>query len=346
MVHSDAPPGDGSGQDVSPPAVRLPPVAVVCAACAVALLAMSGLHAVAPARSGPIALTEVFAPHLFLPLLVVVPLAIRARTRWLTVPVFGALLIGAVRFGPGIVSFGDPEGTPDLIVVSWNLEEGGTDPQAVGAVLRSSEADIVALQEVTPPVAQALEADGVLSDRFPYQVVRPESSPWGMAVLSRYPIRDVVAIADPVAIRSEVEVPGGPIILVNAHPLRARVAPVGSLAIPTDFDAVARDASFERLRELIDAGEDGHALLVGDFNVTDREPGYRDLSSGLVDAHAEVGQGPGSSWRPGPLKGLPVGILRIDYLFSSESVRPVAVLTDCTPRGGDHCLLRGSFAFE
>jgi hypothetical protein len=55
-----------------------------------------------------------------------------------------------------------------------------------------------------------------------------------------------------------------------------------------------------------------------DFNVTDREPGYVDLSEGLVDAHAEIGQGPGSSWRPRPLKGLPLGILRIDYLFSAN----------------------------
>ena len=38
--------------------------------------------------------------------------------------------------------------------------------------------------------------------------------------------------------------------------------------------------------------------MVGDFNVTEREPAYNDLSTGLVDAYHVVGTGTGTTWRP------------------------------------------------
>jgi vancomycin resistance protein VanJ len=86
-------------------------------------------------------------------------------------------------------------------------------------------------------------------------------------------------------------------------------------------------------------------LVLGDYNVTDREPAYQTLARGLHDAHLEVGWGSGASWRPERFKGMPFGLLRIDYLFSAGGLSPVSITTDCTPRGGDHCLVDGTFAF-
>ena len=61
-------------------------------------------------------------------------------------------------------------------------------------------------------------------------------------------------------------------------------------------------------------------LLIGDFNVVDREPGYGELAAGLIDAQQAVGLGPGHTWRPGRLEWLPFGLLRIDCLFSANGV--------------------------
>ncbi len=84
-------------------------------------------------------------------------------------------------------------------------------------------------------------------------------------------------------------------------------------------------------------------ILAGDFNITDREPAYRDLSNGLTDAWRKVGAGLGSTWRPSLLMGQQVGLLRIDYLFSSPNVMPLNMAVDCTPRDSDHCVVVGRF---
>lgn len=83
-------------------------------------------------------------------------------------------------------------------------------------------------------------------------------------------------------------------------------------------------------------------LVLGDLNVTDREPGYVEFSVALRDAHLEVGLGPGSTWRPGRLADLPLGVLRIDYVLTGGAARPLSIAADCMPDGGDHCLLEAT----
>jgi endonuclease/exonuclease/phosphatase (EEP) superfamily protein YafD len=85
-------------------------------------------------------------------------------------------------------------------------------------------------------------------------------------------------------------------------------------------------------------------LLNGDFNLVDREPAYGDLVDGLIDSQRAVGLGPGNTWRPDRFKGLPFGLLRIDYLFAGNGVQPTSIGPDCTPRGSDHCILAGTMA--
>lgn len=58
-----------------------------------------------------------------------------------------------------------------------------------------------------------------------------------------------------------------------------------------------------------------------------------------MDAHLEVGLGPGSTWRTAVFRNLPLAVLRIDYVLTSRDARPVAVDTDCAVTGSDHCRL-------
>ena len=84
--------------------------------------------------------------------------------------------------------------------------------------------------------------------------------------------------------------------------------------------------------------------MLGDFNTTEREPAYAELSAGLHDAQKEAGVGLGMTWRPASLENLPFGLLRIDYLFASPRFVALAAGPDCTPRGSDHCLVSATFA--
>jgi endonuclease/exonuclease/phosphatase family metal-dependent hydrolase len=114
------------------------------------------------------------------------------------------------------------------------------------------------------------------------------------------------------------------------------------------YDPSRRDAQLASIQALVApwvaAGEG--VLLLGDFNVSEREPGYRDLSAGLQDAYLTVGSGPGATWGPGNWAGRGWPLLRIDYLFSSANVTPLRTATDCTYRGSDHCIVRGTFALR
>ena len=94
----------------------------------------------------------------------------------------------------------------------------------------------------------------------------------------------------------------------------------------------------------LDAGEP--LVFVGDFNTSEREPAYGDLSAGLQDVYRTVGSGNGSTWTQLRLLRLGIPLLRIDYLMASPNVTPLSMTTDCTPRGSDHCIVRGHFEIK
>lgn len=312
------------------------------------LLALSLIHVAAPQRTGVLALSQIFAPHLFAVGMLTVPLAAFRGAR--TFRLVAALWLGVafLRFGPGLLSFPEASSADarPITVLTWNLEAGLVPGSVVTDVLSDTDAELVALEELTGGLASAIELDPVVTERFPYKILRPDPSVLGMALLSAHPITEQGFLADPPLVWARLDLGNGrSMIAVAAHPLPARIGltalgPAGPLA----YDPSERDRDILRVREVIELwladGED--VVLLGDFNVTDREPAYAKLSAALHDAHRDAGIGTGSTWRPDQLKRLPLGILRIDYVFSSARLRPLSATTDCTPRGSDHCILHAT----
>jgi endonuclease/exonuclease/phosphatase (EEP) superfamily protein YafD len=74
-------------------------------------------------------------------------------------------------------------GTPTLIVVAANVHVGNRDPAPLVAWLRAQPADVVAISELSPEYATALQQQ--LGDDYPYRWLRPEDSPFGIGILSR-----------------------------------------------------------------------------------------------------------------------------------------------------------------
>lgn len=164
-------------------------------------------------------------------------------------------------------------------VVTYNIRhgrgmDGRVDMERTAAVLRRLEPDIVALQEVderaerSGRVDQAAELGRLLGMHpafgsfFPYQEGR-----YGMAVLSRRPIKSVRSVGLPpgneprVALAVEIERPDlGSLMVVNVHLDWVR-------------DDTFRLAQAEELARFLD-GVDMPFILLGDFN---DEPGSRTL---------------------------------------------------------------------
>ena len=205
------------------------------AAYATALILFTALRLVVPIRTGPLALLQILEPHLFLLLAILALPVAWARLRTPAAIVGIALLAGLVRNGSEWVSFPVGASAEDLVVLSWNLEVGSRPVADSVAALLASDADVIALQELTPDVAEAIEADDELTLRYPYRTLVPADDFTGMGILSRYPISEPNIGQEPARIDAVIETPAGEIRMINTHPLPARIR------VPFTFDTARGD---------------------------------------------------------------------------------------------------------
>ena len=188
-------------------------------------------------------------------------------------------------------------------------------------------ADVVAVQELAPPQAEALAAV------LPFGRLDPARDFRGMGIARRSPggvTRLPRAHRD--AYLTEIEPPAGAAIeIVNVHIL----APHAGLpwrALPI------RRAQLRGLDAHIAASPERCRVLVGDLNATPLWPMYRRLTRRLQDGAWDAVRGNGG--RPGRTWGLWSGaprLLRIDHVLvcgvTVSAVRVVGV------RGSDHSAL-------
>ncbi len=327
--------------------IRRLPVALGIVAC-LSVLALALVNVLEPRRDGVLALTQVFAPHLSLALLVFLPLALLrgSQARLLRMLLLACTVVFVVRFVPGTVALpraADP-GALQVPVSTWNLELGQADPAIVVETIREMPAGLVGLEELTPRHADAIAADPAIKSLFPYQVLKPRGGSTGLGLLSSWPIEDgwTFSYQPPILSATVTLKEDRPLAVIVAHPLPGTF-PAGPFGLP-GYDATSRDRDIATLRQKVDPvlASGAPLALLGDFNTVDREVGYSDLSAGLIDAQHAVGLGPGLTWRPPELEWLPFGLLRIDGVFSANGLVPLSVDPDCTPRGSDHCVVHAT----
>jgi vancomycin resistance protein VanJ len=291
---------------------------------------------------GPLSVAGILSPHLALASVLLVPLAALARSRVLAAALALVAVLFVGRFGSEWTSPGPVLSIRDTVdVATWNVESGALAGLDAVAVLFAHPVDIVVLQELTPAVAEAIAADTVLTARWPHRALFPTPGVAGIGLLSAFPIRDPVYQTHPVRLEARVALDDGDLVVLGAHPFPARIGLL--LGVPVGLDPAERNADLELLRsrvvELDAQGE--RVLLIGDFNTAPTEPAFALLTGGLHDAHANVGEGPGWTWRPRRLAFLGIGLLRIDLVLSTSGLQPLGTSVDC-PRTGDHCLLEAT----
>jgi endonuclease/exonuclease/phosphatase (EEP) superfamily protein YafD len=329
-------------------------VTLLLAGIAVLALVEVVVNVVFRPQSGPPALLAAFEPHLLalgavcgaLALLLTINERTGQASR-IRVIAIAVIVVTLVRVGGEWWSPGDnrARGEPSpaetrLAILSWNLETASKSPPAVVDgildVRQPLRPQVVALQELTPDVADAIEASDEIDQRFPYRILEPRDGVRGMGILSSIPLVEGAYGAFPMLLTAGLVMPDGSRLdLVNAHPLPPRISTIAS--VPVGLDTKLRDQELRYVRAAADRAEDQErVLLVGDLNTTPFEPGFGIVADGLRDLHAEVASGTGFTWRPGMLERLDVGLLRIDHVLAGAALQPVAMSEDCS-LPGDHC---------
>ncbi len=150
------------------------------------------------------------------------------------------------------------EGTsPVLTVASANVHFENTDAARLLSWLAQVDADVAVVLEVSPGMARALQAD----TRYPFKKIIAETDPFGIAILSRYPLSDVqvkALAAGPAYLTAELAWHGRKVSLAALHTMPPIV---GALA------RLTRDADIAHV--LADVRASGNpAVVAGDFNAS------------------------------------------------------------------------------
>lgn len=264
-------------------------------------------------------------PFTLAPAWLVFAYGVAQRRRGLAVVAIPLLLLHAswtlsdVRFN--VDSAIDPP--HDIRIATANILLENSDP--VGAVLAlvEEEPDIILLQEVPAAIVLELRSHPAL-EAYQWSIATTSDRRGRRMTFSRVPLDDLrIEPLDPASVVvATVSVSGVPIEIVNVH----LTSPLG----PRNIESWER-----QLRELSARVHQRSEpiVLAGDFNATVHHAAFRILmEKDLLDAHVEVGRGPGFTWGP-PVFG--VAVMRLDHVLSTAELEPVRIRR-LPANGSDH----------
>jgi vancomycin resistance protein VanJ len=295
-------------------------------------------------------LVSTFAEYLFLPLPLILAIALFTRRRETWVGFGAALALGVYLYGGLFLpSPAGGAGGATLTVMSYNMRGMSWGPQAVVAAIRTADADLVALQELNPSAAEAIGHE--LVGEYPYQVLDPQAGVTGMGAISRYPLRstgETMAgewIGTPQVLALDFD--GKGVTVLHFHAFATNFAGQGLLSAPSTIEQTVRGRE-QQARAIVDfvAAHPGPLVALGDFNTADQSTAYGLVTDVLTDSWREAGWGFGHTFPGGTQPDgsrvtragvpLPMWLVRIDYVFHSEHWRAVSARIGPWDRISDH----------
>ncbi|MGI9021392.1 MAG: endonuclease/exonuclease/phosphatase family protein [Solirubrobacterales bacterium] len=205
--------------------------------------------------------------------------------------VAAALLIGLVL--PRAVGDGE-RGEASLRVMTANMKLGEGDAQALTELVREHDVDVLAVQELTAPLAARLERAG-LDHELHHSVLAPTSGSAGGGIWSVRPILEEVSDApDSIA---------GSQPAVRVRTPEAHEVIVYSVHAPAPTGASPASKWAANLATIPPASLEGPVRIVaGDFNATLDHDALRDvIGRGYRDAAEAAGVGLEPTWPNGRL---------------------------------------------
>lgn len=222
-------------------------------------------------------------------------------------------------------------------LLSFNINKDNQQVDQMIRLIRDSDADVVAIQELSPWVSNA--ADEQLAEIYPYRALHPQEDFSGQGILSRYPLSaDEYWQIHLGHQRLQIDWNGQAMAFFNVHPIH----PLRGLS----FDPISRAEEIDELLRRTETVNDP-LLIAGDFNMTNLSQDYARVTSRYSDSYAQIGWGMGFGFpnfaNAFRIKYLPP-IARIDYIFHDAHFQPVEMHVGTDSAGSDHFPIYATFA--
>lgn len=286
-----------------------------------------------------------FMPFYFVPLVVLIVVALSVRAYFALVVAAPLALIGLVLYGPLFLpkATGTVSGS-SLTLITFNVSDTNQHQDSVIAWLRQQHADVVLLQEV--PMGWFVPFQQALGDLYPYQVEQlTDKGIRGNLTLSHFPLRLNPDTGGTPGFRSALLNLGSRSITIYNVSLLTPVNSDPSLHVSfagwfldllEHYSDTLRNLQIAHLLSQTDA-ETGAYIVAGDFNMSDQTSIYTRLTQHMEDTFREAGIGLGTSWPAFQVVGLGAlpPLIRIDYIWHSREFR--ALSAEVGPYlGSDH----------
>jgi vancomycin resistance protein VanJ len=297
------------------------------------------LRAIVGERWNIIGLLNSYLHLLILPAVILLPLSLLLRRRWLAfelvAPFFFFISVYGGQFLPRSINV--PAEAPRLKILSFNLNKDNQHTDDVMRVVRESNADVVAIQELSTWVADGF--NNQLADLYPYRALHPQADFSGQGILSRYPLSDDeywrINLGHQ---RLQIDWNGKAIAFFNVHPIH----PLRGLYFDGQSRAEEIDELLRRTATVTDP-----LLIAGDFNMTNLSDDYARVTAHYEDSYQQIGWGMGFGFPnvayPYHINYLPP-VARIDYIFHDSQLQPVEMHVGTDSAGSDHFPVYATFA--
>jgi endonuclease/exonuclease/phosphatase (EEP) superfamily protein YafD len=214
---------------------------------------------------------------------------------------------------------------PSVRLFDANVYDNNPGMAGYAQEIEAYKPQLLTMEEAITPDETQLEADGALAG-MPYRFEVKRFDPKAFLIASKYPLSgSKVVYYDylPLIVQTTVHLPSGTFSLWVVHT---------SAPIPGSY--VQWKGSLAYIAKLVAARGISNLLVVGDFNATWNNRGFRSiLDSGLIDGAAARGHAFAMTWsqKLGPIPPL----VRIDHVLTGTGVAVTTIATGQGP-GSDH----------
>ncbi|MCU0487835.1 MAG: endonuclease/exonuclease/phosphatase family protein [Anaerolineales bacterium] len=174
---------------------------------------------------------------------------------------------------------------PNLRLLSVNILRRNRAYQKMIDLVNQEKPDLIALVE---PNQAWLESLSILREGYPYWHSDPREDNYGLALLSRFPLRNQASVRltdkGVPTLSAQVDLPSGMLTILVTHPPPPKNTP----------DLHWRDLQMERLSDMVCQRTGEPVVLCGDFNAVPWSKAFRRMAlrAGLVDSSPGFGYQP------------------------------------------------------